>query len=307
MPFHQICGLTVASDIPLQAVLGEAAPVQAPDAPDVHIRQTAVPSELPGAGQCGPQWQKDAQQFLLSLPGLGRLLMREGREIQVEAAPGVSTEQLLPFILGSAMAVILYQRGRLVLHGSAVVFAGRAYVFCGPSGRGKSTLAAALCAAGCQFACDDLAAITVDAAGQPQLWPDGRQLKLLDNSIDCLQLQALRGQEVRAGLGKFYVQPQRPVSGPVPLGGIYLLREERLQQQLQLTAMSRVDAAQELLQESYRRKLVMALAMNAGGEHMRITAAIVHKVPVMQLQRPRDLQRLPEGVDLLLQHWRQAQ
>src|SRR3989454_2089338 len=51
---------------------------------------------------------------------------REGREIVVEPAPGVDAGTLRLFLLGPVRAVLLHQRGFLVLHASAVVLDGGA-------------------------------------------------------------------------------------------------------------------------------------------------------------------------------------
>jgi len=57
---------------------------------------------------------------------------------------------------GALMAFLLYMRDLLVLHASAVEIDGRIVAFTGGSGRGKSTMATLLCAAGASILTDDL-------------------------------------------------------------------------------------------------------------------------------------------------------
>ncbi len=71
-------------------------------------------------------------------------LVREGRLVTVDPAPGIDQGTLRIFLLGPVLAALLRQRGYLVLHASAVAYSGGAAAFLGLSGRGKSTLAAAL-------------------------------------------------------------------------------------------------------------------------------------------------------------------
>jgi hypothetical protein len=70
--------------------------------------------------------------------------------------------ELLPILMaGTVSAFLLALRGHTVLHASAVSIGGAALAFVGPSGRGKSTLAALLCLAGADLVTDDV--LVVDA------------------------------------------------------------------------------------------------------------------------------------------------
>src|SRR2546421_132869 len=74
------------------------------------------------------------------LGGVGAFLVRGGREIVVDPAPGVEARVLRLSILGPAFGLLLHQRGRFVLHASAVASGGGVLAFAGGSGWGKSTL-----------------------------------------------------------------------------------------------------------------------------------------------------------------------
>jgi hypothetical protein len=65
--------------------------------------------------------------------------------------------ELLPILMaGTVSAFLLALRGHTVLHASAVSIGGQALAFVGPSGRGKSTLAALMCLAGADLVTDDV-------------------------------------------------------------------------------------------------------------------------------------------------------
>src|SRR5439155_11302653 len=92
---------------------------------------------------------------------------------------GVHEVTLRLLLFGPVLAVLLHQRGRLVLHGSAVVLCGAAVGVLGASGWGKSTLAGLLHRRGHRFITDDVVAVDVEhgrtvAPGIPELrlWPD---------------------------------------------------------------------------------------------------------------------------------------
>jgi len=103
-----------------------------------------VPASLDDASKKGATWQIAGDRFLFQVPGVARFLLRGGREILFEAAPGVQAGDVSAFVIGTVFGILLHQRGEIVLHASAVRVNDRAVLFCGPSGAGKSTLAAAL-------------------------------------------------------------------------------------------------------------------------------------------------------------------
>ena len=70
--------------------------------------------------------------------------MRGGQEVIVEPSPDADERAVRLCLLGPIVALIPHQRGRLILHASAVAVGGDAIAFLGGQGWGKSTIAAAL-------------------------------------------------------------------------------------------------------------------------------------------------------------------
>src|SRR5580704_8529252 len=58
--------------------------------------------------------------FQLDVPGVAHYRVEEGQRIVIQPLPGASPEQIRLFLFGSALGTLLYQRGLLPLHGSAV-------------------------------------------------------------------------------------------------------------------------------------------------------------------------------------------
>ena len=77
----------------------------------------------------------------------------------VAAALNVVEGGLARAIAGTAMAAVLYQRGQMCLHASAVAKDGKAILFAGFSGAGKSTLASAFVKQGYELISDDVTVI----------------------------------------------------------------------------------------------------------------------------------------------------
>lgn len=93
---------------------------------------------------------------LLAYRDVGRFLVRDAQVIEVDIEPGFDARLIGLPLLGPVIACWFHRSGSLVLHGSAVAIGGRAHVFLGDKGSGKSTTAAALIAAGFPLIADDV-------------------------------------------------------------------------------------------------------------------------------------------------------
>ena len=150
--------------------------------------------------------------------------MRGGNEIAIDPMPGADDRALRMAIVGPLFGVILAQRGRFVLHASAVSMNGRAVAFTGPSGRGKSTLVAALARAGYPLVADDLTVIDFNGQtplvkpGFPRvkLWPDSAAA--LEHDVDALPL--IHPERTKRSLSMPPIQP-----ADIPLARCYVIED----------------------------------------------------------------------------------
>lgn len=119
--------------------------------------------------------------ILGKLPGAGQFLIKDGREIIVDPVSSADESLLRSCILGSAMAVILRQRGLFVLHASCIATDGGAVAFMGNSGWGKSTLASAFHAKGYNILTDDVMVMEMTAENC-MVFPSFPSVKILPDS-----------------------------------------------------------------------------------------------------------------------------
>lgn len=130
---------------------------------EIHLAAPLPPGSL--ARQTSIETLVAPNEWRLTYGDVGVLTVRDGRRIELAPVDGASRRTVRLALLGQGMAVLLHQRGFLVLHASAVEIAGRAVAFLGDSGSGKSTLAAALHERGHRLVADDVVAVRIGPQG----------------------------------------------------------------------------------------------------------------------------------------------
>jgi hypothetical protein len=293
---YRVSGLSVCSEIALPGLITTA---ERTGPADVTMRRQPVPVALAGAPEQGPTWQMEGDRFLLRIPGVVRFLLTGGREVAFELEGDTALDDAAVFLTGTAIGILLHQRGQMALHASAIAVNGKAVVFCGPSGSGKSTIAAALVQRGHALVTDDLCSI--DVAGPPMVHSDGRQLKLWRQAIDELDLEATRGASVRRRLQKYYVESGATANRALPIGAVYVLREARPPHAPGIERPNVVDAALLLRRNAYRPRLVNCLDQKA--DYFRGAAAIADTAGIFTLTRELDYAGMAQVIGWLEEHW----
>ena len=277
-------GLNIRSEVFLPELVRSVAP------PDVKIFFGKVyPFEGDVKAQ-GTSFRAGEKEASLFLPGVGSILVRDGSEIVVDPAPGSDDLSMRSLILDAAMAVLLHQRGFLVMHASSAALVGGAVIFLGYPGAGKSSTVAALHAWGHPVLGDEVIALRVDEGG-PIVYPSFPRIKLppeTARSLGC-DYEALprvqpkeekRSHLVRAGFPK----------DPLPLKRIYLLEEGDC---CRIDPMSPQEAFLEMVRNCYTAGLLKA---SGAPSHLLQCGRLIEKVPLRRLTRCRDLDELPNLV-----------
>ncbi len=305
---YVVSGLTVSSDLALPGLIAAPADIAASGGsePDVVIAAGTVPAALDDAVAKGPNWQIAEGRFLIAIPGIIRMLLIGGDTVRYALEGDTAVEDAVVFVSGTGFGLLLHQRGRIVLHASAVRIdtgggASAAVLFCGPSGAGKSTLAAALGAAGHDLLADDFCGISIDAAGVPMVYPDGRQLKLWQNAIDRLALADRRAGPVRSRLRKYYVEPHAAIADPLPIAAVYVLREARPPLVEGIVRANLVDGALMIQRNAYRPAMIARMGQAA--LYFAAAAAIARYAGVFTLTRAMDFAAQATVAAWLEAHW----
>jgi hypothetical protein len=265
---------------------------------DVVIRQGSLEEALPQSVQQNQVFWSKPEEIYFFWDQVGRLLVREGREIIVDLCSEADEALLRLNLLGAGLAVLLYQRGYLVLHASSIAIQGQVVAFLGEKGQGKSTLAATLFERGHALVADD--AVPVDmrrsdglttVAGFPQfkLWPDAIAALGYDPTI-LPRLNAdfeKRSHRITTGFTREHL----------PLQSVIVLTEGA---SLSLKQLSPQDAFPQLMKHWYLSPVSAQLLQGANAvQHLQQITTLIRCVPVYCLERPRSLALLPKAADLI--------
>ena len=238
-------------------------------------------------------------EVLLHYDHSGGFLVRNGRRIVVGASVDPSRRLARHLIIGVCTGIALHQQGHLTLHASAVGLNDGVAAFIGWKRRGKSTTASALYASGGRLVTDDIVAIPPEETatvlpGFPQMRLDPEAVaRTLDLSPEELpRLHEDYGKRIGRATRRF----QRT---PAPLRCVYLLEWG---DDFDVDPLSARDAFVHLLQHSYAQRFLGQTA--ATPSHFAQVEALVQAVPVVRLERPRDLDRIPDMVRLIRSHFR---
>ena len=172
---YRAYGLLFSSDIPIAHFM-EADSIEEPD---VYIRH----SEIFGNGYTPPasmQIETSPGRLLLRGAKSATILVTGGNSITIEPLPGGDPATIQQMMLGWAFAGLFHQRAMLPLHGSTLCMGDDCFVFCAPSGGGKSTLTSSFLKRGFSFLDDNVALVDFQdgmafiASGSPELrlWED---------------------------------------------------------------------------------------------------------------------------------------
>lgn len=271
---YRLFGLSVESEVPLPELVAD--PKSGGPDVEVRVRTIARAPEAPAGLHI------EGDEALLVIPPAGRFLARGGRELLVEPAPGASERNLRLYLLGSAFAAILHQRGLLPLHANAVVVEGKAIGFMGHPGAGKSTLAAWFHDRGFDVLADDVCVVTGAAGGNPIAHPGIPRLRLWREALEAGGRDASAYERSFDDMDKYTVPTDLERALPaVPLSHLYLL--EKAEEEPSVARLEGAAAVEAMIANTYRGAYVRL--MGTTRQHMLACAQLARTVPVFRARR----------------------
>ena len=283
-------GVRIATSFPLDDL------PQADGPADVTIRKGRVSDSLVTRVMAGSRSiQNPGARFEFSPNAMfarwdrvGKVLVRNGTDVIVEAEEGVTPEDLGPFLTGPVLVALLHQRGRFVLHASCVSINGVATVFVGPKGYGKSTLAAHLKARGHRLISDDIVPLSAGSDGI-RMEPGFPRIKLYDDSIEAFGGNPTDCPTIHRFASKRSFQIKDPYDdSPIRLRSIYILDES---DEFRITELSPASGFIEIMKNVHLGRFLEDTDSQAA--YFQFCQEITKRVPVFKLERPSSFNKMP--------------
>lgn len=220
---HSLCGWRVASALPLPDLMpwqGDAR------RPDLVIDLGPVPARLDDTVIDQPLLQIAADGTCrFQVPDVATYLIDPGgQRVTIDPVLPPEAPDIRVFLLGTVFGILCFRRGLLPLHASCVRVGDRAIALAGPSGMGKSTLAAALLRRGHAVLADDVTVLDLTAAEGVRVLPAFPRLKLWRDAAARLDIPIQGLERSRVTLDKYHF----PIADafcaePLPLSAVFHL------------------------------------------------------------------------------------
>ena len=293
---YQLFGLKVRSEIPLPELFLD----EGDEPPQVIIRNSTVE---PNGKNAGPQFDHEA--LLLTIPQVARYRIRNGKEILVETEAGAAARNVRLYLLGSAFGALLHQRGLLPLHANAVEIDGRAAVFMGEAGAGKSTLGAWFHDHGFRVIADDVCVVRFDHNGGVLVCPGLPRLRLWKEALEATGRTASQYPRSYCGdesFDKYDVSiASNAARDPLQMAAMFTLD---CGPEFAIERLNGVEAVHSVFDNTYRGTYLDRV--DGHRSHWSAAVELVRKVPIYRLARVWGIDRLDDQCERILKSVREG-
>jgi hypothetical protein len=239
---------------------------------------------------------RDGDRLVAEWPGRLRLSVKcDGTDLVLEPQPEVRAAELDKLERGAVRLLLAHLAGAVPLHASAVALEGRAVVFVGGTGLGKSTLAAALCdRCGGSLLADD--AVVIERRGDTYEVLAVERTHWLDDAAALTLGRARPGAGVAGRLDKAPLAARRLDVPHAPLAMVAHLAFRDDAASPRIVPVEGLDAVAGLLAQ-LTRFVVDEPAVSR--RDLGLLAELVDRTRVVRLERPRRLDILWETATLV--------
>ena len=235
------------------------------------------------------------------MPGVGEIsVSADGRFLVCRPYGESTSESFNVYLVTQALSFALVKCGLEPLHATAVAIDGKAALFLGDCGLGKSTLAAAFLQAGCRLLTDDLLVLHKPHAAL-LAYPGSPRIKLFPRMAREFLGKAVSGVPMNPYTHKMIVplKEWQVCTDALPVGGVYALApaSEVRGAEVSLSAMSQREAFLTLLAGTFNRTILDSTRLR---RQFEATQALANALPVKKLSYPRSLDSLPDVLEFVV-------
>lgn len=285
---YRAYGLVISSEVELPGFL----PCQQPA--DVHIVFGKTPEKIEKPTFKRSRLQLSHNEFLLSDKNT-KFYIRDGETVVIEYRNKINKDLIIRYLTTVCLAVILYQRGAIPLHGSCVVIDGKGVVFTGNGGAGKSSLCYAYRKRNHKFLSDEVSVLSLDESGNLMIHPGPPVQRLHLNIITEDDLQAC---SVTKSYDRKYLlcNDRNYEADSVPLAAVFEIRKGRTPQ----VYADRITGTEKLrcfINNMYYQTILIKMGISR--QYFAKCSEIAGKLDFYHLIRPRKGNSLQEQMHLV--------
>jgi hypothetical protein len=261
-----------------RVVVGE--PRDCPHSPPSGRMLAEIPDD--GFRYWAVETRRDPGRWTLRYAGICEATLDSGSRTIVVHPASEADPGLIPiFVEGNVLAHALAADGLLALHASAVEVGGRALAIVGPSGMGKSTLAALMCGVGARLVSDDV--LRVDATGSGAVcFPGTRGLRLRPAATN-LKAGIETASVAETADGRTRVLPTHRADAPLKLQAALVPEPSRETKRLHVRRLSAMEGLRELLRHP---RLAAWRAPEPIARLFELTSEVAASLPVYTARVP---------------------
>lgn len=246
----------------------------------------------------------DSDEVVFKIPELATYYIKGTSEVIMELDSNGNAADAEKYVITLVFGIISYKKGMYPLHGGGIVHNGKAILFTGQSGAGKSTTMAGLQTRGYTAVGDDIANLYVEN-GKVYVHPCFPRFKLWDQSMEILDKYNSGEYRLRQDMNKYLVPMDKFSTAPVEVDRIYLLKEEKENNDLLFEEKKGVIKINKLKRNSYKPFLVEPFGLVKN--HFQLLNQIANATQFFEFSRKKNKKQVDEMLDGLIAHFDQNQ
>ncbi|MGH8890098.1 MAG: hypothetical protein ACRDV3_10150 [Acidothermaceae bacterium] len=305
---QELYGLRVASQLPLHVDRPATVGAQ----PDVVVTvdgEREVPDDAPeGIRLAHFSVPERSYYTFVTLPDGDHVLRFHGTadfvvsadltRVRIYLAPGIDRGLASVLVSGMLMSFLLLLQGHPLLHASAVDLGESAVAFVGYSGKGKSTMATLMCAAGARIITDDVLRLDLER-GTALCRLGATEARLRKSASDLARAFDVEPESRRTSDERDAVRLDASIVDRLPLAAIVVPEPRR---DVGAVELLRLPAAEALLRLSCYPRIVGWEEQAVMAAQFQLLADVVERVPVFVANVPWGPPFAPEIPAMVLQH-----